>query len=120
MYSDLNQTFTKDKNLLTSDSYQAINNSINNILFTARGERVGDPEFGSNLIEFLFEPVDYYVSYLIADRILDNIEFYEPRIFIDEILISPEPDNNTYNVNIKYTIIKTNTEYTYVNVLRRL
>lgn len=62
------------------DSNELIKESIFNILNTRRGERLGNPTFGSDLYTFIFNPnIDYYWD-AIKLEIIKNIEEFEPRV----------------------------------------
>lgn len=115
---DINQNFTKEVNVSTSTELKSINNSISNILFTRKGERVGDIDFGASLEDFLFGMIDDTTAYLIGDRILDNITYYEKRINVDSIIIQPDYVDNLYSVKIKFTILDLNIEEEYTNLIR--
>jgi len=120
-YTDMNSTFYSDNNIVTSTSQEAINNSISNILFTSKGSKLGDPEFGINLDSVLFSQIDTITENIIYNDIYDAIKKYEPRININTIDIVGNPDNNVYNIGIVYTIINSpSTKYSYTQVLKRL
>jgi len=120
-FVDLNNTFYTDTNIVTSDSYQAINNSIHNILFTTKGEKLGDPEFGTNIKRLLFEPMDIITEHLLRSDIVDALERYEPRVILDNISVKADYDSNIYSILIQYRIIKTpDIQNKFVSVLKRL
>jgi phage baseplate assembly protein W len=120
-YADINSIFYDDKNILTQNNYAAINNSISNIIFTNKGEKVGDPEFGTNLRRLLFAPMDRITEHLMTDEIRDAISYYEPRVVLNHISLTPDYDNNYYGINILYTIVKSpEIQSKYVGILKRL
>lgn len=95
---------------LTSDivvdlDYAAINNSIKNFFSTRPGDKILSPEYGCDLTEYLFQPVNKYIAGMIGDRIL-TLEQYEPRIRIDSVNVLPIPDDNTYKIWMEYTVLK--------------
>lgn len=120
-FVDFNTDFLTDANITTSTSSEAINNSIQNILFTTKGEKVGDPEFGSNIKFLLFEPMDEITIQLLKSNIYDCITKYEPRVKVNYINIVSYEESNFYKLQIIYTIIKTpDIAESYVSVLKRL
>jgi phage baseplate assembly protein W len=120
-YADINNIFYDDKNIITQDNYSAINNSISNIIFTNKGEKVGDPEFGTNLRRLLFAPMDRITEQLIIEDIKDAITFYESRVKLDYIRLVSDYENNYYGINILYTIIKSpEIQSKFVSILKRL
>ena len=102
----LNVIDTKD--ILVSTDEQAIKNSLNNIFSTKRGEKILNPEFGSSLEMFLFEPITPFIAKSIGDTILQNIRKYEPRIVINNVNVYPRPDENMYIVKIYYSNMNLN------------
>ena len=77
---------------------------IRNVLETNRGEKKFDPNFGSNLRKYLFEPVDIGTAFDILseveDGILSNDE--EGRIRNLNVKVTPDVDNNAFIVDITY------------------
>lgn len=120
-FVDINTTFYSDSKITTNDSYESINNSIDNILFTTKGEKVGDPLFGSNLKNLVFYPIDFITQKLIEFDILTNITNYEPRVSIVQIIVTPDEDENMYKIMIIYNLHRTpNMQNKYVTILKRL
>jgi len=120
-YIDFNSEFYDDQGIATKTTAESINNSIDNILFTTKGEKVGSPEFGSNIKRLLFEPMDTITEHLLKSDIVDNISKYEPRIEIGKVIITANPDSNYYTVTILYTIIRSPEAVNkYVSILKRI
>lgn len=88
-----------------------IKESIYIILTTNIGERLGNPQFGSKIFEYMFEPIN---DSLISDIEIDvkkAIEKWEKRI--DEINVSTSVDDasqGVVSIDIKYTIKTTEEE----------
>ncbi len=79
-------TFSKAAGTVTTSvGTEEIEQSLEILLTTSLGERVMLPEYGSNMEDLLFEPVDTSLQTLMIDRIQTAILFYEPRIEIDKI-----------------------------------
>lgn len=79
-----------------------------NLLLTNKGERVFNPEFGTNLKKYIFEQVIENNFELIKSTIIDSTAIFIPQIYINNIDIISLPDNNTINVIINYRIKLTN------------
>lgn len=86
--------------------YTSINRCIALILTTGKGELLGDPDFGANLYEMLFNVDTETLQEEIKTNIKDSIEKYEKRITIDNTNISIEynKDTKAYTIHITYTI----------------
>ena len=120
-FVDINNIFYTDATLVTENSYQAINNSIHNIIFTNKGEKVGDPEFGTNIKKLLFSQMDVITEHLMRSELIDTIERYEPRVIIDDVSVTADYDSNLYKIQIIYRIIKSpDVQEKFVSVLKRL
>lgn len=109
IYTDIDYKLnTKNKDLKLSEDAEAINNSIRNILLTQKYTVPGNPDFGADLEKVLFEQMDGITMQLIKDIIINEIEKWEPRIVINEILFKKYEQYQRLSVTLKYTILKSN------------
>ena len=67
-------------------------------------ERPFNPDLGSNIRKMLFENVTIPTSIEIKDQIENSILAFEPRISNLIVDVKPFPDDNTFEVDIKYDI----------------
>ncbi len=107
-FKDLSITFKKhpvSDDLVTVKDNAAIIQAITALLLTNKGERLFQPELGSDLRSLLFQPLDYGAAALIRGKIRDCITKYEPRVFVNDIICNPDMENDGYNVELYYTII---------------
>ena len=107
-FKDISMSF--ESNPLTDDlislkNENAIARSIKNIVFTLPGEKYFDPEFGSDISAALFENIDDISGGMIEDQLRQSINNYEPRVNLQEVITSPNYDNNAFDVTIRYEII---------------
>jgi phage baseplate assembly protein W len=92
-----------------------IDRSLEILLSTALGERVMLPNYGSNMEELLFEPIDTGLQTLIFDRINTAILYYEPRIEVEDILLDTERVNEgVLIITIAYRVRATNSRFNFV------
>jgi phage baseplate assembly protein W len=86
-----------------------IDSSLEILLSTRLGERVMVPDYGCNLDEMLFKPMNLTLKTYVIDLIETAILYYEPRIDVNSISIdeSVEPDG-VLMINIDYTVRTTN------------
>lgn len=73
-----------------------------NVLLTNKGERIENPEFGSNIKAFLFEMITKDNIDNLRDLIIESVTNYVPEIILDSILITPSPDNNSVEIRVDY------------------
>ena len=75
-----------------------------NYLLTNRGERVFNSNFGADLRSLLFQNVNDASTEEIQDKIQDYIGEFFPQVGIKEIRFTNQPDENTINFTLTYTI----------------
>ena len=83
----------------------AIKRSVRNLILTNFYDRPFRPYIGSNTQKLLFELINPMTASLIKDAIFEVIKNYEPRVRIDQLIVSMDEDNNGYNVSIRYEIL---------------
>jgi phage baseplate assembly protein W len=91
----------------TYTSYEAAKSNLRNLLLTAKGERVMQPEFGTGLHELLFEQMGDDFEGRLVDTITESVNFWLPYINIDEInieLTNEMRDRNQVGMDIKFSI----------------
>jgi len=91
--------------LIALKNENAISRSIRNIVMTTPGEKIFDPNFGSNIGDILFENVDEVSAISIRDEIENSIKNYEPRVELIDVIVDPNYDNNQFDVLIAYQIV---------------
>jgi phage baseplate assembly protein W len=106
-YTDIDPLFTRSPKtgdvLMVRDDY-AIKTALRNLLATSFGERLFQPQIGGSLRQLLFEPIDGITTMEIRDRILMTIARHEPRVSRVLVDVVAKPDDNTYTVNVEYSI----------------
>ena len=79
------------------------------ILSTTPGERPMRPEFGCRLAEFVFAPGNATTAGLIAAEVRWSLQRWEPRVDVDEVVVTTDPDDaSTLWIDIRYTVKATN------------
>ena len=122
-YRDLDLDFglnsvTKDVNKLTDA--EAVKRSVRNLINTNHYERFFRPELGSGLRGLLFEPVNEITTQFIKQKIIELLNFYEPRIILTSVIVNNQMDANAYSVRISFNIIGTQTPVEVETFLERL
>lgn len=94
-------------NGLFSQSYtteeQAVSN-LKNLLLTRKGERVFQPEFGSDVYSLLFENIDINIESKMADTLTGDINFWLPYIVIDNIDVDSNQDRNSVRIELRFRV----------------
>ena len=92
-----------------------IKESLYILLNTKKGERVMLPNFGCDLHFLIFETLDSTTINYAKKTIEEAILFYEPRIILNNLdLTINDPNSGVLDINIEYTIRKTNTRTSLV------
>jgi phage baseplate assembly protein W len=107
-FKDLSMTFQVNPvnyDLIGLKNETAISRSIRNLVFTLPGEKFFNPNLGSRVSRQLFENMDAVSASIIEDEIRDTINKYEPRVRLVNVTVSPNYDENEFNVTITYRIV---------------
>jgi len=94
---------TNDLPILKNES--AIKRSVRNIVQTIPTEKFFNPLFGSDVYGSLFEFVDFGTAATIQSQIEVSLDNFEPRIENVTVSVNPQPDDNTFEVNVVYDIV---------------
>lgn len=84
---------------------KAIRSDLMHLILTRKGERLYNPEFGTDLLRYIFEPNDSVTYSDIKLDIQTTVKKFIPNLNVDDIIIEPS-DEYEYkaNVRINYTI----------------
>lgn len=108
VYSDFLNDLTPHpviKDIVRFTNEAAVNRSIRNLLLTNRGERLYQPDIGSDIQQLLFEPMIASTGNLIRKFVQDTISTYEPRVKVLNVDVLAYENQNAYAVTISYMII---------------
>ena len=79
--------------------------NLRNLLLTTKGERRGQPEFGSDLIDVLFEQNIIEISESVDEIIREAVSQQLPYILINDIFVSSSvDDSNQLNIQIEFSV----------------
>jgi phage baseplate assembly protein W len=107
-FKDLSMSFQVNPlnyDLIAIKNETAIARSIRNLVFTLPGERFFNQNLGSRVSRVLFENMDEITASIIQTEIENTIKNYEPRVSLTGVDVSPNYDENQFNVTIRYNII---------------
>jgi len=83
---------------------EQVESNIKNLLLTKKGERVLQPEFGSNLHKLLFDFNNEQMASDIEDDIVNTIAAWIPYVDVDDIIV--EQTNQLKDLNAVYVSIR--------------
>jgi len=107
-FKDISMTFQinpLNNDLVALKNESAIARSVRNLVLTVPGEKFFNQNLGSSISQSLFENIDEISSSIIKSEIENTIRNYEPRVNLIDVIVSPNYDNNEYNVTINYRIV---------------
>lgn len=87
---------------------EAIKKSILTILGTRRGTRPFRRNFGSDMMDILFDPMDDFTGERIKSSIVDAIQEWEPRVTLKTSSVIPDFNRQLYYVQLDFIIPELN------------
>ena len=82
------------------EDLQVILTSWNTILLTPRRTYILDPEFGSDLYKYVFDPADDETIESIKAEVIDRISLYDDRAAIEDVTVGILRGGKGYEINI--------------------
>ena len=95
----------------------AISNSLTNLFNTIPGQNLLNPEYGLNLVQFVFEPATNATAHLIGNHIMDNVSNFEPRVQVQNVNITVNKDEQTFTIVLSILIPALNQQIILPGVL---
>ena len=118
-YRDLDLFFSrksnKDVNKVTD--IEAVNRSVRNLVLLNSYEKPFHPEIAGDVRGLLFENMTPLTSAVIARKIQDVIENFEPRARLTGVQAIQDFDRNLYEVTVYFYVVNAPTELVEVTQL---
>ena len=112
-YRDLDLFFAKtqgSKDVRKVTDIAAVKRSVRNLILLNNYEKPFHPEIGSGIRDMLFENMSNMTAFILARKIEDVIENFEPRVRLISVRADPNLDRNEYEVTIEFFVVNTPTE----------
>jgi phage baseplate assembly protein W len=121
LYSDLHLDFSNpvDTDVKADYDMNAIKNSIKTLFNTLPGQNLLNPEYGLNLLQYLFEPVSSTIARIIGAKIVKEIPVFEPRIRVQNVNIDINPDEQMYIITLSISVPSLNKNVQVVGSLNK-
>lgn len=101
-FKDSKQGFFLD---LTTEDNQAIKADLLHLLLTRKGQRLYKPDFGTDLLKYIFEPEDGITFEAIKSDISTEVQKYLPNVTLNDLMVEESLDSAyAVVVTINYTI----------------
>jgi phage baseplate assembly protein W len=96
--------FDKAKTFSLTD-IELVKMDLLNHIYTKKGERVMMPNFGTQIPEMVFEPLDEITLGIVEDE-LREVFYFDPRVEIITLIVQPFYDQNLIYVNARLFYIE--------------
>ena len=119
-YSDLDLFFGKrtvgsDINKVTD--IQAVKRSVRNLILLNTYDKPFHPEIAGGVREMLFEPMTPIIASIIARKVEDVIDNFEPRARLVGVRATPDLDRNAYELSVHFYVVNAPTELVDLTVM---
>ena len=112
-YKDLDLFFAKksgSKDIRKITDIQAVKRSVRNLVLLNHYEKPFHPEIGSGIRDLLFENMNSITAFVLAKKVEEVIENFEPRVKLIGVRADPNLDRNEYEVTIEFFVVNAPTE----------
>ena len=118
-YRDLDLFFSKksNKDVNKVTDIEAVKRSVRNLILLNTFEKPFHPEISGDVRGMLFENMTPLVSAVIARKIQDVIENFEPRARLTGVNAMPNFDRNAYEVTVYFYVVNAPTELVQLDTL---
>tara|TARA_R110002012_G_scaffold15255_1_gene61212 strand:+ start:159 stop:569 length:411 start_codon:yes stop_codon:yes gene_type:complete len=83
-----------------SENLTALRDGVIQLIMTARGARVMRPDYGTDIRQSVFEPMDSTTVDTLRGQITQTIAKYEPRVVVQQLNIFPQEEQNTLTISL--------------------
>lgn len=83
---------------------ERVKSEIMHVIFTPVGQRLRDPNFGTCLIQYIYDPNDAQTWEDVKHEIKEKVSMYVPQCSIEDLTIYDVDDGLGLMANIKYTV----------------
>ena len=118
-YRDLDLFFSKksNKDVNKVTDVEAVKRSVRNLILLNSYEKPFHPEIAGDVRALLFENMTPLTSAVIARKVQDVIENFEPRARLTGVNVTPDFDRNLYEVSVYFYVVNAPTELVEVDTL---
>jgi|TARA_Y100000817_G_scaffold234855_1_gene187112 phage baseplate assembly protein W len=119
-YSDLDLFFgkkTSNADIQKVTDVQAVKRSLRNLVQLNTYEKPFHPEIAGGVREMLFEPMSPILAAMIARKVEDVIENFEPRARLVSVRAIPDLDRNAYEIIVEFYVVNTPTELVDISIM---
>lgn len=122
-YTDIDLTFQAKPSsgeIFKKTDAAAVKQSVKTLVMCNTLEKPFRPTFGGDVRGQLFELAYKGKDALIRQKIIKNIQFYEPRAEVISLDVDLQPDQNALSLVLKFKVVNTEEEVEFTTTLSRL
>ena len=101
----VNHPITKD--IVRKTNVEAVKRAVRNLILTNRYDKPFHPEIDGGVTRHLFGLSTAHTKHDIEIAVKTCLKNYEPRVTVDNVIVSGDLDRNGFNVSISFTVINT-------------
>ena len=119
-YTDLDLFFGKkssNSDVQEITDIKAVKRSIRNLVLLNHYEKPFHPEIASGVRDMLFENMTPVAATILARKIEDVIQNFEPRARLISVTALPNLDRNEYEVSIEFYVVNQPTELVDLSIM---
>ena len=119
-YTDLDLFFGKkssNSDIQEITDIKAVKRSIRNLVLLNHYEKPFHPEIASGVRDMLFENMTPVTATILARKIEDVIQNFEPRARLVSVIAFPNLDKNEYEVSIEFYVVNQPTELVDLTIM---
>ena len=109
-WADLDLDFTAHpvtKDIVRKTNVEAVKRSVRNLIQTNKYDKKFHPEIDGGVTRHLFGLSTAHTKHDIEIAVKTCLQNYEPRVTVDNVIVSGDLDRNGFNVSISFTVINT-------------
>ena len=115
-YFDLKYPFTNDcmekyEFDLNNNQRERVASDLLHLIFTPKGQRLRLPDYGTNLIQYIFEPNDESIWPGVKKEIQDTVRKWIYGVNLDDIQVMASEDGTEIYVRVDYSVTEGNLTY---------
>lgn len=115
-YFDIKYPFTNDcmekyEFDLNNNQRERVASDLLHLLFTPKGQRLRLPDYGTNLIQYIFEPNDESIWPEVKREIQDTVRKWIYGVDLNDIQVMASEDGTEIYVRVDYSVTEGNLTY---------
>jgi phage baseplate assembly protein W len=90
---------------LNETDQNAIKADLMHLLLTRKGQRLYNPDFGTDLLKYIFEPNDERTLSEVKEEVASSVKKYLPKLLITNLTVTKSDDNeHVATIRLDYRI----------------